>query len=68
MDRAELSRPTRDELIELVLRLQELVGALAAREAPLAELEAEVARRGGATTAPTRCSASSAPHVVNLRA
>lgn len=51
MDRAELGRLTREELIELVLRLQELVGALAQQqeviarlEARVAELEAEVAR------------------------
>jgi transposase len=52
MDRAELARLTREDLIELVLRLQELVGALAQQhagltglEARVAELEAELARR-----------------------
>jgi transposase len=43
MERAELARLTREELIELVLRLQELLGALAGQDAVLRELAARVA-------------------------
>jgi transposase len=43
MDRADLDGLTREELIELVLRLQELLGALAGPHAVIRELEARVA-------------------------
>jgi transposase len=51
MDRAELGRLPREELIELVLRLQELVGALRRQVEALRGLEARVAELEAAAAA-----------------
>src|SRR5215208_4095439 len=56
MDREALRGLSREELVELVLRLQELVGLVAQLEARVAELEAELARRGGPPKTPENSS------------
>jgi transposase len=56
MDREALLGLSREELVELVLRLQELVGVVAQLEARVAELAAELARRGGPSKTPENSS------------
>ena len=56
MDRKALRSLSREELVELVLRLQEMVGMVAQLEARVAELAEELARRGGPPKTPENSS------------
>ena len=77
MDRSELLALPREELVELVLRLREMLGMveqldratadlraqIAAQAARIAELEAELARRGGPPKTPDNSSLPPAPAI-----